>query len=154
MTILNSGRYVDFDYRKRNIFVASVGDNSKILLTSLDSYVAGGTAESKIIMNDLQANIQSIAYDWINSNIYWTDGKLQQITVMHIQTGFRKPLIKADIGELSPIAVDPRDEQRWLYYVEEGFQLKKAGLDGSNNHTLFTLNGPFYLVTFTIGKPI
>ena len=155
VTFLNSGRYVEFDYRNRNILVGVLNDYikySKILLTSLDSYVVGGTAESTIIMNDFQIDIKSIAYDWINRNIYWTDGKLQQVTVMQIHNGFRKALIKADIGEHSPIVVDPRDDQRWLYYVSDGSQIKKAGLDGSNNHTLFYVVGSSHLVALTIGK--
>ena len=155
VTFLNSGRYVEFDYRSRSIFVGVLNDYikySKILFTSLDAYAAGGTTESTIIMSDFQIDIKSIAYDWINRNIYWTDGKLQQVTVMQIHNGFRKALIKTDIGEQSPIVVDPRDDQRWLYYVSDGSQIKKAGLDGSNNHTLFYAEGSSNFVALTIGK--
>ena len=155
VTFLNSGRYVEFDYRNRSIFVGAVNDYmiySKILFTSLDSYAAGGTAESTIIKSEFQIDIKSIAYDWINRNIYWTDGKLQQVTVMQIHNGFRKALIKTDIGEQSPIVVDPRDDQRWLYYVSDGSQIKKAGLDGSNNHTLFHAQVSSNFVALTIGK--
>ena len=105
-------------------------------------------------MSDFNIDIKSVAYDWINKNIYWTDAGLQQVTVMQIHNGFRKALIKTDIGERSPIVVDPRNDQRWLYYVSDGLQIKKAGLDGSNNHTLLSVTGSSYFVAFTIGKII
>ena len=139
-TLFDSGALIDFDYRNRSVFIyASVDPQSmhpwsRILSADMTSYVAGRTLTGTRIIRYDQESVGGLAYDWINENLYWTDTELNQITVMNLKTNKRKVLIKTSIEGVRAIVVDPRDNQRWLYYIGKGLQIAKVGLDGSRHH--------------------
>ncbi|CAJ0932226.1 unnamed protein product, partial [Mesorhabditis belari] len=73
-----------------------------------------------------------LAIDWVHNLLFWTDGGLDQISVMNLDTRQKKVLFTDKLEEPRAIAVDP--EFGLIFWTDWGQEAKieRAGMDGKN----------------------
>ncbi len=129
-TILSSGcRSLAIDYKNQRLFCVALRAELMIQVIDLQQNTSN---RSETLVNSSETHVDSIAFDWVHSNIYWTQPS--QVVVLSTETKYKKAIITGKTGRLGAIVVDPRDHQGWLYYVGDDDQIWKAGLDGSEDH--------------------
>ena len=128
---------LDFDIQSGNIFFTDL-PNGFICQQPINSQnISDVSCEGEV---DDDMIIDGIGYDWIHKNMYWSDTGLDKISVMSLASDmvYIKALITDALDEPRAVAVDPRDDQRWLYWTDWGndAKIEKSGLDGSHRITL------------------
>ena len=92
-----------------------------------------------ILLNHLDYYL-SFAYDWVHKTLYWFDNDRRTIDVLLLHGKQRKTLISSDVVQVTSMAVDPRDGQKWIYWTDWGNygapRIERAGLDGSKRTLL------------------
>ena len=83
-----------------------------------------------------------MAYDWIDDNLYWTDKRRKTIKVLTLKERYQITIFDTNLEYPRGIAVDPRDDQKWMYWMDWGSKpkIEKAGLDGSNRALVIATN--------------
>ena len=86
--------------------------------------------------------MDGVAYDWVHGNLYWTDTGKNTIELITIIYRHRITILKDNLDEPRGIAVDPRDDQKWIYWTDWGEKprIEKSGLDGSNRALVIATN--------------
>ncbi len=142
---------LDFDYRSQSVFVADA-NKREIISHTIDFTSKTTRGKARSLATKIAAN--SLAFDWVHKNLYWTDLQQKQIAVINVVSGMRKSFNNTAFNELQCVTVDPRDGQRLLYATDNGESAKivRMGLDGSNERNLITagLQSP---TGITIGRP-
>ena len=94
-----------------------------------------------MIVDDIDI-VSGIAYDWVHKNMYWADSGKKTIELLTMYGKRRKRLFDTNLDEVRGIAVDPRDEQKWLYWADWGKKpkIERAGLDGSRRALVVATN--------------
>ena len=95
----------------------------------------------EIIVNNGHS-VEGIAYDWIHGKLYWADTMKSTIELLTMTGRFRKTILKENLDQPYGIAVDPRDNQKWIYWTDFGEKprIEKSGLDGSNRALVVATN--------------
>jgi len=138
---LRSAIGMDYDYTKEQIFWTDV-TKEQIFVTNLT--VVEGAKENaskphEVIVDDT-STADGIAYDWIHKILYWSDTGRNTIELITMHGRHRKTLFNLNLDEPRAIAVDPRDNQKWVYWSDWGehSRIEKAGLDGSHRQSLIS----------------
>ncbi len=100
-----------------------------------------------------------VAFDWVHSNLYWTDTGHNSISVMSLSEkgNYQKTLFNENMDEPRAIVVDPRDGQGYMYWSDWGTNAKieKAGLDGTHRTALVSEEAEIKWPNgLTIGEPL
>lgn len=129
---------LDFDFDKNQVYFTDVATECiyRVNLTRTSS-------QPDVLVREVQ-NADGIAFDWVHSNLYWTDTDTDSLSVLSNYGGITriKTLISDELDEPRAISVDPRDDQRWVYWSDWGDhpKIEKAGLDGSVRHVIVENN--------------
>lgn len=140
---LRSAIGMDYDYEKELVYWTDV-TKEQIFVTNLtvvedEKKNTTTTKPFEVVVEDT-STADGIAFDWIHKILYWTDTGRNTIEVMTMQSRHRKTLLNLNLDEPRAIAVDPRDDQKWMYWSDWGEhgRIEKAGLDGSHRTPLIT----------------
>lgn len=125
---------LDFDYANRQIYYSDVA-SYKIYRAELN-----GPQNRQLIVDKNIKTPDGIAYDWVHKNLYYTDTAYDTISVITLSTNdhYTKTLINTDLSEPRAIVVDPRENQRFMYWSDWGNdpKIERAGLDGGRREVI------------------
>nr|XP_012637337.1 low-density lipoprotein receptor-related protein 2 [Microcebus murinus] len=78
---------IDFDTRNSTVFFS---DTSKhmIFKQKID-----GTGRETLVANRVE-NVESLAFDWISRNLYWTDSHFKTVSVMKLGDKWRRTIVR------------------------------------------------------------
>ena len=86
--------------------------------------------------------VDPIAYDWVNKVLYVGNTGKHSIQLVTMKGKHQKTVVSRVILPAG-IAVDPRDDQRWIYWTSRAYnnaKIERAGLDGSNRELVVGTN--------------
>ena len=100
------------------------------------------TSKETLLQRNKLIGVDGIAYDWIHDNLYWTDNQKRTIEVLTLKERYHKTVFDKNLVYPRGIAVDPRDDQKLMYWTDWGSKpkIEKAGLDGSNRALVVATN--------------
>ena len=80
--------------------------------------------------------VESVAWDWINKKLYFTDQDRQTVEVLDPETGYSKVLVEFDNNIILPrrVIVDPLSRYYTSLHVDRGFFFIRWGHDGTYVH--------------------
>ena len=86
--------------------------------------------------------VDAIAFDWVHKVLYMVNTGKHSIELVTLRGRHRKTIISTNFRGSRGIAVDPRDDQRWIYWTDSKFKpkIERAGLDGSNRTLVVATN--------------
>ena len=126
---------LDLDYDKHLLYYSDVADE-KIFV-----YDIRGDKPKTVLLEGVKTP-DGLALDWVHQNLYWTDTADNTISVYSLHTKSRKTLFNQNLDEPRAIVVDPRANQKYLYWTDWGMipKIERSGLDGQARQTL-AVNG-------------
>ena len=100
-----------------------------------------GTTPPETIVSYTET-IEGIAYDWVHKILYMTNTGNDSIELITMTGRHRKTIIDDNLYSPRGIAVDPRDDQNWIYWTDWGNKAKieRAHLDGSSRALVVATN--------------
>ncbi|CAJ1075707.1 low density lipoprotein receptor a [Xyrichtys novacula] len=128
---------VDINIATNEIYWSDIS-YKKIYRAPMDS-ADNPAYHSEVINSDVDAP-EGIAYDWVHSNLYWTDSIRSTISVVTADGSRRKTLFRRDLSRPRAIVVDPHNN--FIYWTDWGnpAKIEKAGLNGGDRTPLVTDN--------------
>ncbi|XP_019616125.1 PREDICTED: low-density lipoprotein receptor-related protein 4-like [Branchiostoma belcheri] len=123
---------IDYDHAGKMLFYVQEGDSGMRSIRRLEL----------LGQNDLfnihtsGGGINSIAVDWVSSNLYWTETLSGRIYVSRLDGSFRHVLID-NLNQPRGLAVHP--PERLLFWTEVG-RISRASLAGTNRRTVVPYN--------------
>nr|XP_032807603.1 low-density lipoprotein receptor-related protein 2-like isoform X3 [Petromyzon marinus] len=129
---------VEFDAAHRSVFFS---DSSK---GSISRQNLDGTGR-QVLVGDQAEGVEALAYDWLSGNLYWTDSRRGDVSVVRVADRSRRALLT---GLQSPRAVAVHPLAGYLFWSEwnRPARIVRAWCDGSHvepivNTTLGWPNG-------------
>ncbi|KAK7105788.1 sortilin-related receptor-like isoform X2 [Littorina saxatilis] len=121
---------VAFDYARNQLFWSSYQPS---VIQSLN---LTNTTTTNVLANSRLQQVTSLAYDWTDENLYWTDEGEHVIEVMRSNGHFRKRLIANHSSVIRPtrLVVDP--VHGWMYWLEVSSghnQVMRAWMNGDRS---------------------
>ncbi|CAI5440948.1 unnamed protein product [Caenorhabditis angaria] len=140
----NPGSAVAMDFHFTNGTLVWSDMTTKQILMCKIGGKAGSNSDDKILTSQscdqnhfvvLNTEINTpdgLAIDWVHDLMFWTDGGLDQINVMHLTTGKRRVLYSSDLEEPRAIAVDP--DAGLIFWTDWGKEarIERSGMDGQH----------------------
>ncbi|KAI4544121.1 hypothetical protein MG293_004387 [Ovis ammon polii] len=132
---------IDFDAREKAIFFSDTKKNI-IYRQKLD-----GTGREIITANRVPG-VQSLSFDWISRNLYWTDSSYRSVSVIKLADKSRRTIIQS-LNNPRSIVVHPTAGSSRLYWIDAFFdKIEHSTFDGSDRKALTNipqLTNPFGL---------
>ncbi|XP_065056294.1 sortilin-related receptor-like [Rhopilema esculentum] len=126
---------LDYDYKRNVLFWADITtDKINRIHLNGSSYVQEISG-----FNESRSHVESIAYDWLGENVYWTDTGMKQIGVVRAYPILSMPDMKVskvlfteNLGRPRGIALNP--VKGILFWTDWGSsaRIESANMDGTN----------------------
>ncbi|XP_057673546.1 low density lipoprotein receptor a isoform X2 [Corythoichthys intestinalis] len=128
---------LDMNIATKDIYWSDISQK-KIYRAPMDS-AQDSTHHTVLVSNDIDAP-EGIAFDWIHSNLYWTDSIRSIISVVTADGRRRKTLFSQGLSKPRSIVVDPHSN--FIYWTDWGnpAKIEKGGLNGGDRIALVTDN--------------
>ncbi|CAJ0586597.1 unnamed protein product, partial [Mesorhabditis spiculigera] len=150
--VRSPGSAVAMDFHlKNNTIIWSDISQQKILMCKMINHTVNPKDKDQVILDGSNCNEQSnqftidgsqvhtpdgLAVDWVHNLLFWTDGGLDQINVMNLNTRQKKTLFVDQLQEPRAIAVDP--ELGLIFWTDWGqsAKIERSGMDGTHRTTI------------------
>uniref|UniRef100_A0A7I4Y2L8 EGF-like domain-containing protein n=1 Tax=Haemonchus contortus TaxID=6289 RepID=A0A7I4Y2L8_HAECO len=127
---LENGTLVWSDIALQKILMCKIGNDSVHHHLAVRDKCAEG--EQSVLLDSNVHTPDGLAVDWIHNLLFWTDGGLDQVNVMDLETGQKRTLFYDGLEEPRAIAVDP--EMGLIFWTDWGKEarIERAGMDGQH----------------------
>ncbi|KJH47920.1 Low-density lipoprotein receptor repeat class B [Dictyocaulus viviparus] len=127
---LQNGTLVWSDISQQKIFMCKIGNDSVHHHLAVREKCAEG--EQHVLLESNVHTPDGLAVDWVHNLLFWTDGGLDQVSVMDLETGRKRVLFSDGLEEPRAIAVDP--EMGLIFWTDWGKEarIERAGMDGQH----------------------
>ncbi|XP_052581109.1 low-density lipoprotein receptor-related protein 2 isoform X1 [Peromyscus californicus insignis] len=115
---------IDFDAQSSTIFFSDTAKDI-IYKQKID-----GTGREVLVANRL-GNVESLSFDWISRNLYWTDGGIKSVSVMRLADKSRRQII-SNLNNPRSIVVHPTAGFIFFSEWQRPAKIMRAWSDGSH----------------------
>ncbi|VDM56602.1 unnamed protein product [Angiostrongylus costaricensis] len=127
---LRNGTLVWSDIALQKILMCKIGNDSVHHHLAVREKCAEG--EQHVLLESNVHTPDGLAVDWVHNLLFWTDGGLDQVNVMDLETRRTRTLFSDGLEEPRAIAVDP--EMGLIFWTDWGKEarIERAGMDGQH----------------------